>query len=547
MKPAAKKKFSAAQAARLFIQIVCFIFLPALFVGVLGGLRQLWTVAVTGSFSAALWPQIVEVLAIVPVTVIFGRFFCGWMCAFGALGDFLYRIFHKFSPAKRRISAKNDARMKKIKYFVLAFVVIVVWTAGVSAFQSASPWDVFGLIATVGQTPDFASVFPNLAAGFVIFLAVMGLSAVYERFFCRYLCPLGAFFSAVSGLRIGKVRKPTAGCGSCRACTNACAMGIELAHMEAVSSGECIDCMKCVTVCPRRNAQFAVAKSDVRPLAAGTAAAAMMAGFYYTGSFAAGTGVSASGTTSADTTALSVQRTYADGTYQGTGTGYRNGTTVVSVTISNDEITSVTTVSTGDTDRFYSSAFQTVVKDIIASQSAGVDAVSGATYSSRGIIQAVENALAKAKSAVTVSDAVASEFASSASSSPETSSVPSSGTIDIFGSSSTSSSQPVSSAASSASSSPSSAYQDGTYQGTGTGYRSGETVLSVTISGGQITSVATVSTGDTDRFYNSAFQTVVKEIIASQSAGVDAVSGATYSSRGIMQAVADALASAQKT
>ncbi len=82
--------------------------------------------------------------------------------------------------------------------------------------------------------------------------------------------------------------------------------------------------------------------------------------------------------------------------------------------------------------------------------------------------------------------------------------------------------------------------EDGIYEGTGTGFR-GDTTVNVTVSRGQITDIAILSYQDDQKFFERAADTVVGEIISNQDVNVDSVSGATYSSNGIMGAVADAL------
>ena len=82
-------------------------------------------------------------------------------------------------------------------------------------------------------------------------------------------------------------------------------------------------------------------------------------------------------------------------------------------------------------------------------------------------------------------------------------------------------------------------YTDGVYTGTGTGYR-GETEVSVTVSGGKITDIEIVSYQD-DREYFERASAIVDDIISMQSVDVDTISGATFSSNGILEAVADAL------
>lgn len=94
---------------------------------------------------------------------------------------------------------------------------------------------------------------------------------------------------------------------------------------------------------------------------------------------------------------VTVASKYKNGVYEGSGTGFRNGTTTVSVTIQNDVITNIKILSNDDSPRFFNFASSRIISEIKNSQSADVDTVSGATYSSMGIIDAVQNALIKAK------------------------------------------------------------------------------------------------------------------------------------------------------
>jgi len=390
------KKHSILQVTRLILQVVLFIALPSLYISTFSGVKQIYVSIIHQSFSSDLLPQLIEVIVIIPITIFLGRFFCGWMCTFGALSDFITRISDKVIKKKWKLSERTDAWMKYIKYAVLVGVIIAVWSFNVTLFNSASPWDAFGMLATVGKMPDLSFVITNLTIGFVILVGIIIASLFIERFFCRYLCPLGAIFAITSKLKITKIKKPSEHCGKCRICTNSCPMGIPLYKMDVVNSGECIDCMKCITACPRGNATFTVAKSDVCPLIAGVVTVGIITGTYYTATFAVNT-TSDSSTTTSQTSKFEVEnKLYNDGTYQGVGTGYR-GLTTVSVTVKNDKITDISTVSTNDDDKFYNTAYSSVTKNIISSQSTDVDAVSGATYSSKGIMEAVANALEKAK------------------------------------------------------------------------------------------------------------------------------------------------------
>ena len=212
---------------------------------------------------------------------------------------------------------------------------------------------------------------------------------------------------------------------------------------------------------------------------------------------------------------------YVDGTYTGSATGF-GGLITVSVTISGGVITSIEIVdASGETAEYLSSALA-VIDSILSAQSPNVDAVSGATYSSNGIINAVKAALSQAAASPEDSDESDSLSESGSSSSEETS-------------------------AADLSDLPNYGYTDGTYTGSATGY-GGEVIMSVTIEGGQITDISVVSAeGETYSYWNQALA-LVDEIIAAQTTdGIDAVSGATFSSNGIINAVKAALEEAAGT
>lgn len=204
-----------------------------------------------------------------------------------------------------------------------------------------------------------------------------------------------------------------------------------------------------------------------------------------------------------------------DGTYYGTGTGFA-GKIKVAVTVKDKQITAIEIVENeADDDAFFSRA-KGVIDKIISGQTLEVDVVSGATYSSNGIISAVKNALTGAADSGT--PASTSAGASGGSSSP------------AGGSSSVSTVQDAS------------AYADGTYYGTGTGF-SGALTVEVVISGGKISSIQIIDTSDGDSYIQGA-SGLISNIIATQSTNVDTVSGATYSSVGIIEAVRNALSQA---
>lgn len=201
----------------------------------------------------------------------------------------------------------------------------------------------------------------------------------------------------------------------------------------------------------------------------------------------------------------------ADGVYKGSATGF-SGPVTVAVTIMDKKITSIDILSSTDDEAFFNRA-KGVIDRIIASQSFDVDVVSGATYSSNGIIKAVKNALTGEKDKTVTGKSKQESASESDSSSVEKAAVQ-----------------------------DASAYKDGTYYGTGKGF-AGTMKVKVDIAGGKIASISIVSTKDGDSYVKSA-SSLLDTIVKKQSTNVDTVSGATFSSRGIIAAVRSALSQA---
>ena len=222
------------------------------------------------------------------------------------------------------------------------------------------------------------------------------------------------------------------------------------------------------------------------------------------------------GTTTTPTTSVP-EGGYKDGTYQGSGTGF-GGTITVEITISGGKIASITVLSAaGETASYFASA-QGVISRIISGQTPNVDAVSGATYSSNGIIQAVQNALAKAgnnSATKPVKTNKKNDKKTNTTTKPVEIPKPS-GNI---------------------------AYKDGTYTAEADGFN-GSVKVTVTIKNGKITNISNSNT-DTKEYFNKAWSRIQPAILKKQAVyGVDTVSGATFSSNGILEAVQKALAKA---
>ncbi len=209
---------------------------------------------------------------------------------------------------------------------------------------------------------------------------------------------------------------------------------------------------------------------------------------------------------------FSVPATYRDGVYTGSAQGF-GGLITVQVTISGGVITDVTVLSAdGETPSYFSRA-QSVLSAVVSAGSPNVDTVSGATYSSNGILNAVKRALNQA-----AADGTEQQPA-------EEPDVPAEEPIDPT-------------------LRPEEDYLDGVYTGTGEGY-GGEVTVSVTVTDGRIADIQLVSAVDETPSFLERAMAVLTAIQSGQTTEVDAVSGATYSSEGLKEAVRNALEQAK--
>ena len=156
------------------------------------------------------------VIVAIVLTIIAGRAYCGWLCPFGAFTEILFRL----TPLEWRISGNADKVLKTIKYVILVILLVIAFVVS----------DKLLAVYLTGIVEPFATFF-HMDGDLIswTWLAVMlVLSSVVSRFFCRYFCPLGAFFAVFVSvctflkLRCFEVKLPQEGCRGCRLAQKEC-------------------------------------------------------------------------------------------------------------------------------------------------------------------------------------------------------------------------------------------------------------------------------------------------------------------------------------
>jgi ferredoxin-type protein NapH len=184
--------------------------------------------------------------------MLLGRAFCGWACPFGALHDLLSYL--------RGDKSFEVRRFWFVKFVVLFVVLGAAWYAMDTVFCKFCPsGSLFGAIFFRLRYPQSLTFnLPFAIHMFTLALTIV-LALLISRFWCRYLCPVGAIAGAFNKVSIVNIHLDEEKCVKCSVCLQACPMGItEIGDIG--NSTDCILCGRCVETCPEKALSFKVKK-----------------------------------------------------------------------------------------------------------------------------------------------------------------------------------------------------------------------------------------------------------------------------------------------
>jgi len=191
--------------------------------------------------------------AVVLVTLLFGRVFCGWACPLGATQFFLLRREHGKKNHRREIPHEYHSILRWSKYGVLGILIALVILTGQPIFQDIDPFRaLFNL--------DFRWGVP-----LAFLIVVLAASLIVGFPFCKYVCPLGAFLGLLQPLSLFKIRFSSS-CTNCKVCsTVACDYGaIEPGETcPTINQRECVRCGECLSRCPGGAISFTAKRESV--------------------------------------------------------------------------------------------------------------------------------------------------------------------------------------------------------------------------------------------------------------------------------------------
>lgn len=187
--------------------------------------------------------------------LVLGRFICGFLCPFGFFQDLLYKI----KTPKLKIKKKIDEPLRFLKYLVLIIPVIILPIFLTNEFGTAQPFFCQWICPAgtlEGGIPlliknDWLRKMVGFLFNWKLFLLILTIvgSILIYRPFCKYICPLGAFYSMFNKLSFYQMSIEKSKCNGCKTCERACKMQVEVT--KNCNSIECIRCGDCKKACPQ--------------------------------------------------------------------------------------------------------------------------------------------------------------------------------------------------------------------------------------------------------------------------------------------------------
>lgn len=184
--------------------------------------------------------------------VLLGRFICGFLCPFGWLQELLHKI-----PSKK-LSTKKLKPLTYLKYIILLLAVVLLPALAVNDVGMGDPFFckyicpqgvLEGAIPLSLVNEGIRAALGTLfVQKLFILLAVVALSIVFYRPFCKWICPLGAFYALLNKISLLEIKMDEQKCVSCGKCAASCKMDVDV--RKTPNHAECIRCGKCITACP---------------------------------------------------------------------------------------------------------------------------------------------------------------------------------------------------------------------------------------------------------------------------------------------------------
>lgn len=209
-----------------------------------GGLETLYALLTGGGYVRHIAASsVILLVGMLAMALVYRRSFCGQLCPLGTLQGLFGALGRRLFGSRPSVPAAVDRVGRWLKYAVLVVFALWTWRAAELVMRPYDPWAAWAHLTS-------ARLLTELGVGLAVLIVALAGSLVYERFFCKYLCPTGALLGLLSRVSVLRISRSEATCIDCGLCDRACPMNVKVSAAETVTSSECISCNECVNACP---------------------------------------------------------------------------------------------------------------------------------------------------------------------------------------------------------------------------------------------------------------------------------------------------------
>ncbi|OEF96150.1 hypothetical protein BHF68_09895 [Desulfuribacillus alkaliarsenatis] len=202
-----------------------------------------------GIFDTIHPAAIIILLTFILISYIFRKAFCGWICPFGWISERLSALANRFIGKQFTLPNWLDIPLRSIKYLLLGFFLYGIF------------YQMNGMAAYMFKMSDYNKISDIKMLLFLIdmskttlisILIILALTFYIKNFWCRYLCPYGAFMGIFGWFSPSVITRNADTCIDCSKCNKACINQLDIMNKKEVFSPECNSCLACVDACPQK-------------------------------------------------------------------------------------------------------------------------------------------------------------------------------------------------------------------------------------------------------------------------------------------------------